>query len=63
MTIVRSFEAVIPLSPDDVMLVLGDLRLYLSLWSFSEVYVSKIHELRDNEGMIDLVIGDTTNKY
>ncbi len=62
MTIVRSFEAVISLSPDDVMLVLGDLRLYLSLWSFSEVYVDKIHEIRDNEGMIDLVIGDTTNR-
>ncbi|MFN3268356.1 MAG: hypothetical protein ACK416_03750, partial [Zestosphaera sp.] len=62
MTIVRSFEAVIPLSPDDVMLVLGDLRLYLSLWSFSEVYVDKIHEIRDNEGMIDLVVGDTTNR-
>lgn len=62
MAILRSFEAVIPLSPEDVMLVLGDLRLYLSLWSFSEVYVDKIHEVRDNEGVIDLVIGDTTNR-
>ena len=62
MTIVRSFEAVIPLSPDDALLVLGDLRLHLSLWSFSEVYVDKIHEIRDNEGVIDLVIGDTTNR-
>jgi len=61
-TIVRSFEAVIPLSPDDVLLVLGDLRLHLSLWSFSEVYVDKIHEIRDNEGVVDLVIGDTTNR-
>lgn len=62
MTIVKSFEAVIPLSPEDVMLVLGDLRLYLSLWSFSEVYVNKIHEIKDSEGVIDLVIGDTTNR-
>jgi hypothetical protein len=61
-TIVRSFEAVIPLSPDDVLLVLGDLRLHLSLWSFSEVYVDKIREIRDSEGVIDLVIGDTTNR-
>jgi hypothetical protein len=61
-TIVRSFEAVIPLSPDDVLLVLGDLRLHLSLWSFSEVYVDKIREIRGNEGVIDLVIGDTTNR-
>ncbi|MEM2476976.1 MAG: hypothetical protein QXV93_01980 [Zestosphaera sp.] len=60
--IIRSFEAVIPLSPEDVMLVLGDLRLYLSLWSFSEVYVDKIHEVRNNEGVIDLVVGDTTNR-
>lgn len=62
MAIIRSFEAVIPLSPEDVMLVLGDLRLCLSLWSFSEVYVDEIHEVRDNEGVIDLVIGDTTNR-
>ncbi|MEO3992711.1 MAG: hypothetical protein QN229_00105 [Desulfurococcaceae archaeon TW002] len=62
MTIIRSFEAAIPLSPDDVMLVLGDLRLYLGLWSFNEVYVDKIHEIRDNEGIIDLVIGDTINR-
>lgn len=62
MVILRSFEAVIPLSPEDAMLVLGDLRLNLSLWSFTEVYVNKIHEVRDNEGVIDLVIGDTTNR-
>lgn len=62
MTIVKSFEAVIPLSPEDVMLVLGDLRLYLSLWSFSEVYVDRIHEIKDSEGVIELVIGDTINR-
>jgi len=61
-TIVKSFEAVIPLSPEDVMLVLGDLRLYLSLWSFSEVYVDRIHEIKDSEGVIELVIGDTINR-
>ena len=62
MTITKSFEVVIPLSPEDVLMVLGDLRLHMSLWSFNEFYVDKIHEVRDNEAVIDLVVGDTTNR-
>ncbi|MEM2020879.1 MAG: hypothetical protein QXP80_01465 [Zestosphaera sp.] len=52
----------IPLPLDDVMIILGDLRLHLSLWSFSEVYVETIHKMQDNEGEIDLKIGGVRNK-
>ncbi len=62
MTIVRSFEALIPLPLDDIMVILGDLRLHLSLWSFSEVYVETVHKIQDNEGEIELRIGGMRNK-
>ncbi|MEM0105929.1 MAG: hypothetical protein QXX81_05265 [Zestosphaera sp.] len=62
MTISRSFEAILPLSPDTLMTVMGDLRFQLSLWSFNEVYVKSINKIQNNEGEIDLAIGDTVNR-
>lgn len=62
MTISKSFEAVLPLSPEVLMTAMTDLRIYLSMLTFNEVYVKSVNKVQDNEGEIELVIGDTVNK-